>query len=107
MANISLVKGTKYRVLTDAYRNPFAGVKGVKPTIPCWIDPGNNEERRILRKGDTLTYIGQRTGWGSDPGQDEIFTTEEGLEGSFFPTGVWGGVDQRLLEAIGGKDTPT
>src|SRR5688572_7808789 len=81
-------------------KNPFAGMAGVRPTLPVCLMRGINEsaQTRELKVGELITYMKQHTGWGSDPGQEEWFRTEDGFEGAFDPAGMWGGVNAVLLE---------
>lgn len=108
MARLRLAKGAQYRVKYSRYRNPFAGLRGVKDTLPVLLDePGVWTGWRIaLNRGDVLVYRGSKTGVGSDPGFDELFEHADGRVGAFNPTrGPFGGVDaiylQPLTEAIG------
>ena len=99
MGDIRLIEGARYRVLYAAVRNPMAGVKGVSPTMKVRLMRGINEsaESRDLAKGQIITFVRTKTGWGSDPGLEAIFRTDDGFEGEFFPAGMWGGVSDVLL----------
>ena len=99
MANVKLIRGLRYRVLHAAVQNPFAGVRGVNPVMKVRLLSGINEnaKSRDLRKGEIITFIGERTGWGSDPGVEPWFRTDDGFEGEFFPSGTWGTVSDVLL----------
>lgn len=104
MPHLKLEKSRKYRVLIDAYKNPFAGLQfgkaKIAPTLPVRLDPGGQQPFYPLKRGDVLTFVDTRPGWGSDPGLEPIFETEEGLRGALIPAGVWGDVDDRVLAAI-------
>lgn len=107
MARLKLTEGARYRVKYSRYRNPFAGLPGVRESLPVQLEePGVWTGWRIaLHRGDVLTYRGSKTGVGSDPGLDELFEHADGRVGAFDPTrGPFGGVDavflQPLTEAI-------
>lgn len=99
MGSIRLIKGSRYVVLYAAVKNPLAGVRGISPTMKVRLMRGINEsaQSRELAKGDVITFIGTATGWGSDPGIEARFRTEDGFEGEFFPAGAWGDVSDVLL----------
>jgi hypothetical protein len=103
MANVKLTMGARYRVQYSHYRNPFAGLKGVRPTIAVCLKGINEDARkRELRRGEIIVYVGSKTGWGSDPGIEEWFKTEDGFDGALEPSGIWGGVNAMLLTPADG-----
>lgn len=99
MANIRLIEGRAYRVLHAAVKNPLAGVRNAPAALKVRLMRGINEsaESRLLAKGEIITFVGTKPGWGSDPGLEARFRTADGFEGEFFPAGIWGGVSEALL----------
>lgn len=103
MPRLKLIEGARYRVKYARYRNPFAGLPGVKNSLPVVLEePGVwSGWRHELKRGDVLTYRGSKTGVGSDPGLDELFEHESGKVGAFDPTrGPFGGVDALFLQPV-------
>lgn len=109
MPRLTLTPGQNYRVKYSRYRNPFAGLQGVKESLPVALhEPKVFTGWQIhLRKNDVLTYLGSEFSSGSDPGLEELFKivigpeTSIGTVGSFEPTrGPFDGIDPVYLQPL-------
>ena len=87
MTRLDLVKSARYRVLSEEAR--------LSRMVPCSF--ALSKETRPLAPGEVITHLDGRTGWGSDPGFEEVFVTEDGWEGALWPAGIWGGVSDAIL----------
>lgn len=91
MANLELTTGARYRVLVSNAR--------LRRMVPCSF--ALISETRPLAPGEVITYKDSRLGWGSDPGAEVVFVTDDGWEGALYPAGTWGGVSDTVLAPVG------
>ena len=88
MSNIELTKGARYRVLSNRAK--------LTRMVPCSFVLFS--ETRPLKLGEVITYKhSPLQSWGSDPGVDAVFVTDDNWEGALYPAGIWGGVSDTVL----------
>ena len=85
-----LVEGTAYVVATD---------RGRLDSI-IWSNGGGSPQTYRLRRGDVITYLGRRDGWGSDSVPEDRFRTDTGESGAYSPS-TWGMTNLETLDPLG------
>lgn len=88
----TIKRGTRFRLTKPA------SLRYLKPIQGGWTCSSHK-----LPAGTVVIFQEEKWGWGSDPGRECIFQTEDGRTGAASFGGGWGGVDMSFIEPLNGE----